>query len=129
LLRRTCGPPLVNLLRAGGEAAHDKLHTAYCLLPTTTMSNPLNFPFEDQLPSEPEGPADDEPTADEQIEAALDYEAQLRLWVRAILPLLQLRSHDSDPSPRVQLAFDKMHIAACERLERLMRSDIVPEKT
>ena len=56
-----------------------------------------------------------EPTADELIQAALDEESQKRLWLRAIIPLLQLRSHDSDPSGRVQLAFDLMHIAACER--------------
>jgi hypothetical protein len=68
--------------------------------------------------------ADDEnePQAD-----AFDYineEAQKRLWVRSIIPLLQLRSHDSDPSGRVQLAFDLMHIAACERMARILRDDL-----
>jgi hypothetical protein len=93
------------------------------------MANPLNFRFEDQLPDENDRPAEpDMPTADELVDAAIDYEAQQRLWVKTILPLLQLRSHESDPSPRVQLAFDKMHIAACERLERLMRSDLVAER-
>jgi hypothetical protein len=56
--------------------------------------------------------------------AYMDEEAQRRLWVRTIIPLLQLRSHDSDPSGRVQLAFDLMHIAACERVTRLLRSDL-----
>jgi hypothetical protein len=68
-----------------------------------------------------------EPTADELIQAALDEESQKRLWLRAIIPLLQLRSHDSDPSGRVQLAFDLMHIAACERASRLLRSDLPAE--
>ena len=65
-----------------------------------------------------------DPTADELIQAALDEESQKRLWLRAIIPLLQLRSHDPDPSGRVQLAFDLMHIAACERASRLLRSDL-----
>ncbi len=65
------------------------------------------------------------PSTDELIQAALDEEAQNRLWLRAIIPLLQLRSHDPDPSGRVQLAFDLMHIAACERASRLLRSDLV----
>ena len=61
---------------------------------------------------------------DEFIQSVLDEESQKRLWLRAIIPLLQLRSHDSDPSGRVQLAFDLMHIAACERASRLLRSDL-----
>jgi hypothetical protein len=64
---------------------------------------------------------------DDQPADACDYideEAQKRLWVRTIIPLLQLRSHDSDPSGRVQLAFDLMHIAACERVARILRNDL-----
>jgi hypothetical protein len=68
-----------------------------------------------------------EPTADDLIQAALDDESQKRLWLRTIIPLLQLRSHDSDPSGRVQLAFDLMHIAACERASRLLGSDLPSE--
>jgi hypothetical protein len=65
-----------------------------------------------------------DPDAAEQLEQALDFETQRRLWVRAVIPLLQLRSHDEDPSSRVQLAFDLMHIAACERVSRILRSDL-----
>ena len=68
-----------------------------------------------------------EPTADELIQAALNDESQKRLWLRTIIPLLQLRSHDPDPSGRVQLAYDLMHIAACERTSRLLRSDLSSE--
>jgi hypothetical protein len=64
-----------------------------------------------------------EPTTDELIQAALNEESQRRLWLRTITPLLQLRSRHSDPSDRVQLAYDLMHIAACERASRLLRSD------
>jgi hypothetical protein len=67
---------------------------------------------------------DDVQTSDELVEAVLDLESQQRLWLRAIIPLLQLRSHDSDPSSRVQLAFDMMHIAGCERVGRILRSDL-----
>jgi hypothetical protein len=67
---------------------------------------------------------DDVPSLDDMVSEVLDLEAQRRLWLRAIVPLLQLRSHDSDPSGRVQLAFDLMHIAACERVSRIVRGDL-----
>jgi hypothetical protein len=50
----------------------------------------------------------------------IDDEVQKRLWVRTIIPLLQLRSHDTDPSGRVQLAFDLMHISACDAVGRIL---------
>lgn len=70
---------------------------------------------------------DDAPTVDDAIADVIDLETQKRLWVRALTPLLQLRSHDSDPSGRVQLAFDLMHIAACERIRALLRSEPVSD--
>jgi hypothetical protein len=73
-------------------------------------------------PSEPV-----EPTAEDLAGDAQAVEGQARLWLKAIAPLLQLRSHDSDPSSRVQLAFDLMHIAACERAARVLRSDLGPD--
>lgn len=69
---------------------------------------------------------DDDMTADELMQAAYEIEAEKRLWLRSILPLLQLRSHDPDPSGRVQLAFDLMSIAACERVARILGSDLPP---
>ena len=76
----------------------------------------------------------DEPTTTDPDPVLLDPEqdavdaaaeaAQARLWVRAIVPLLQLRSHDPDPSGRVQYAFDQMYVAACERVARLLRADV-----
>jgi hypothetical protein len=67
-------------------------------------------------------PADDEITlaAAEAEARQLDERAQWRLTVRAILPHLQARSHDTDPSARVQLASDKAAIAAYEAVARLM---------
>jgi hypothetical protein len=70
------------------------------------------------------GDLDDVPSLDDMVSEVLDLETQRRLWLRAIIPLLQLRSHDSDPSGRVQLAFDLMHIAACERVSRIVRGDL-----
>jgi len=67
---------------------------------------------------------DDVPSADDMLTEVLDLETQQRLWLRTLIPLLQLRSHDSDPSGRVQLAFDLMHIAACERVSRIVRGDL-----
>jgi hypothetical protein len=66
------------------------------------------------------------PTPEDMVNDVLDLETQQRLWLRAIIPLLQLRSHDSDPSGRVQLAFDLMHIAACERVSRIVQADLRP---
>jgi hypothetical protein len=65
-----------------------------------------------------------EPTEDDMAAQVLDLEAQKRLWLRAIVPLLAARSHDSDPSGRVQFSIDMMYIAACERVRRLLESDL-----
>ncbi|MFO0892139.1 MAG: hypothetical protein U0790_23750 [Isosphaeraceae bacterium] len=69
--------------------------------------------------------ADDE-SEPEQAEsvAQAESDAQRRLWLRAVIPLLQLRSHDTDPSCRVQFAFDQMYISACERVARILRCDL-----
>jgi hypothetical protein len=73
--------------------------------------------------------ADDENDPQADAFDYIDEEAQKRLWMRTIIPLLQLRSHDSDPSGRVQLAFDLMHIAACERMARILRDDLPDDQT
>src|SRR5271157_5394569 len=81
--------------------------------------------------------ADSDPTTDPQLQAddqvdedqdlAVDDaadEGRQRLWIRSLTPLLQLRSHETDPSSRVQFAFDQMYVAACERVARILRSDL-----
>ncbi len=79
---------------------------------------------------EPE-PTTDSPAqaeADEDRDLAIDDAAddgRQRLWIRCLTPLLQLRGHDTDPSDRVQFAFDQMYVAACERVARILRADIV----
>jgi hypothetical protein len=82
----------------------------------------------DSDPTTDAGPAAEaEAELDEDRDLAVDNaadEGQHRLWVRALVPLLQLRSQETDPSPRVQLALDQMVIAACERVGRICRSDL-----
>jgi len=70
-----------------------------------------------------------EPTAEDIAQQIIDLESQQRLWLKAILPLLQLRSPDADPSDRVQFAFDQMTIAACERAARILRTDLRPDQS
>ena len=69
--------------------------------------------------AELEDPCDD-------IPEFVDSEVQHRLWLRAVVPLLQLRTQETDPSQRVQFALDQMYIAACERVARILRSDLAP---
>jgi hypothetical protein len=66
----------------------------------------------------------DEPTQEDLIDAALDYESQQRLWLRAIGELIAKRSVKTDPSDRVQFALDMLMIAACERGARILGSDL-----
>jgi hypothetical protein len=83
---------------------------------------PPDDPFDDGADdgSDDDGSDDDADRAEAAIIANAACEHQDRLWLRAIIPLLQSRCHDSDPSPRVQLAYDRMHVAACEAIVRVM---------
>lgn len=68
----------------------------------------------------------DESQDDQVIEEYVDPDVQNRLWLKAVVPLLQLRTHETDPNGRVQFAFDVMYIAACERIARILGSDVAP---
>jgi hypothetical protein len=78
------------------------------------------------------GPADDQgpnlPGEDELVievaDEPFDPDLPNRLWIKAIVPLLQLRSVEADHAGRVGFAFDQMFIAACERLSRIFGSDL-----
>jgi hypothetical protein len=70
---------------------------------------------------EPKAETDDQ---GDLLDDAVAEDAQQRLWLRSIIPLLQIRSHDSAPSSRVQFAFDQMFVAACERVARILGSDL-----
>jgi hypothetical protein len=85
-------------------------------------NTPDSFPSDSPRLAADRSLAPEDPLADGQ--QMLDPEVQGRLWIRALIPLLQLRSHEPDPSNRVQFAFDRMHVAACERIARILRSDL-----
>jgi hypothetical protein len=70
---------------------------------------------------------DPQPTIDDLVAQARTLDSEGRSWLRAITPLLALRSHDTDPSGRVQLAFDLLHVAACERAARILRADLAED--
>ena len=69
----------------------------------------------------------EEPTTDDLVAEVIDLEAQKRLWIRTLAPLLKDRSSESDPSGRVQLALDLVVIEASERIRRICRSDLRDE--
>lgn len=59
-------------------------------------------------------------TAADPIECAAELvrdESQDRLWLRAIVPILQLRDGEGT-------AYDLMFIAACDRVCRILRADL-----
>jgi hypothetical protein len=58
-------------------------------------------------------------TADEAVQAALAYEGQLRLWMRGLIKIVELKPSDDDHNPRVQLALDWMRVAAAEAIGRI----------
>jgi hypothetical protein len=95
-------------------------------LPGSGLNPPADPPLLAAWTPDPEddggGEGGDESEAQEDACAYIDEEAQKRLWVRTIVPVLQLRSHESDPSGRVQLAFDLLHIASCEAISRLLQT-------
>ena len=81
--------------------------------------------------TEPQTEADQADAAEIAAEIAAELQAdacQQRLWLKSITGLIQLRSHDPDPSDRVQLACDLMTIAACERAARILRSDLPADR-
>ncbi len=82
----------------------------------------------DPITSEAEIDADLTDPEQDAIDAAAE-DVQARLWVRTLTPLLQLRNHDTDPSGRVQFAFDKLFVATCERVTRILESDLPKDRT
>lgn len=58
------------------------------------------------------------------IDYAVNEDLNQRAWVRTLVGFMQTRCHGTDPSARVQLAFDLTYIAACERLRRILESDL-----
>jgi hypothetical protein len=75
--------------------------------------------------SEDETPEPEEPTKHFEVDVTADDPTEPdRHWLESITTLLCQRSQEKDPSDRVQYALDMMFIASCERVVRLMRSDL-----
>ena len=92
-------------------------------------AEPSDMPYRQESPGDDAIAVDDK--ALEAAETVADDEhtdLKNRLWLKTVVPLLQIRSHESDPSTRVQLAFDLMYIAACERVARILRSDLPSDR-
>ncbi len=66
-------------------------------------------------------------TTDEEFQAALQCEAQQRLWVKTLAPLLELRRGDDNCSDPVRFARELVQIAAAQRLCRILRTDLGDE--
>ena len=50
-----------------------------------------------------------------------------RLWLKALTELIRLRTLSEEPEPHVQKAYDDMHVAAYERIQRIIESDLPME--
>jgi hypothetical protein len=87
------------------------------------MCDPLERSSE-ELAGGPDRPEEESSGECEFVQEYVDPDVQSRLWLKAVVPLLQLRSHEADPNGRVQFAFDLMYIAACERIARILQSDV-----
>ncbi len=77
---------------------------------------------------EPASPLDDQ--GDSALGAADDPLGSVglndRLWLRALIPILQCLPDDPHVNPRVQFAIDRLRIATCERAVRILSSDLAP---
>jgi hypothetical protein len=65
---------------------------------------------------------------DEGFQCAMDAAKDSRTWVLAIIKVLSEipmpEATDSGMTGRLEVAFDRARVAACQRLERIMNSDL-----
>jgi hypothetical protein len=64
-----------------------------------------------------------DPTPDEIMADCVAIQSEGRRWLRGITAFVKTRSHESDPCQAVQTASNLAHMAAYDRIARLMRSD------
>jgi hypothetical protein len=80
-----------------------------------------------------DGLVDDDDSTDDDLATAdmladvIDVETQKRLWVRTIVPVLQLATPDVDADDRIVAAFIRTRVAALERVARILRSDMIDD--
>ena len=95
--------------------------------PKTSSANDGEIPDENHVDDDQVD--DDDPTNDDLVEA-IDIETQKRLWLRAIVPVLQLELPDASTSPScVATAATRMKTAAYDRVSRLLRSDMIDDRS
>jgi hypothetical protein len=66
---------------------------------------------------------EDTKDADEFIETPTHLSEQ-RLLIKELTSIVHGAVHDRYPSERVQFSMDMLYVAACERIIRILRSDI-----
>jgi hypothetical protein len=104
-----------------------------CKQPSPNKQDPQagSGDFRDSLDDEVDGALDsvnDETAfAEDMIRQQCELDSQQRLWLKAVIPLLQIQSQETEQSGRTQFAFDMMYIAACDRVARILRSDMRQE--
>lgn len=67
---------------------------------------------------------EDQAVEDQAVSECPDLDMQGRLWLRAVIALLEHRPSEPDQNGRVQFALDRLAVAACERATRILRSDL-----
>jgi len=95
------------------------------MITDTTTTGP-----DEPEPTEPDDGAADplDLTPDQMMAECVAIEAEKREWLKACRKIMAGRTHDSDPSSRVQFAADLVYVAAAERAARLLRSDMPDER-
>lgn len=76
----------------------------------------------------PEEDAEDTRTAEEiaaeNAAAYVDFDMANRLWLKVLIDVIRTRTLAEEPDPRVQKSYDDMHMAVCERVQRIVESDL-----
>jgi hypothetical protein len=57
------------------------------------------------------------------------FEAQQRLWVRTLLPIVNAPAQYDHDEPRVRYAVEMAAIAAAERIGRICRGDLIEDES
>ncbi len=80
---------------------------------------------------DPDLPLDDdhpvEPGNQEIFDEFGNWEIHQRLWIKAISPLLSLDVPEAHDDPWRRQAVQGVVVAACDRLVRILRSDVHPD--
>jgi hypothetical protein len=73
--------------------------------------------------AQPDADTARDPSPDDVMAQCVAVQREARLWLKGITAFVAIRSLETDPNSAVQTASDQAHIAAMDRVARLMRSD------